>query len=175
MKHPSILISIATIVMLAAATGATGAADTYGSFDDTYGDDYQSGDLARLTSADNGVTIVRGHADDGVAPDEGVANSPVFAGDLLRTAVDQRVELQLADGSLVRLDHPPLQDAVRVGQPGVRRCVARILLDSALEVLECLAHLLLGHLIPVIPSLEVELVGLCVHGRFFSQARPYLW
>ena len=104
MKRHTLRISILAIAVILAASGPTGAADTYGSFDETYGDDYQSGDLARLTSAESGVTIVRGHADDGGTPDEGTANTPVFAGDTLKTAVDQRVELQLADGSLVRLD-----------------------------------------------------------------------
>jgi len=98
-------LGIAAAVLATAPLPATTTSDgTYGTYDETYGDEYQSGDFARLTWVENGVTIVRGHGDPTGGVDEGSLNTPVFAGDVLRTAPDQRIEIQLAGGSLLRLD-----------------------------------------------------------------------
>jgi hypothetical protein len=70
-----------------------------------YGDDYQTGDFGRVRFQENGVTILRSSAEDRESAEEaGSINSPLFPGDAIRTGSDQRIELQLASGSLVRVD-----------------------------------------------------------------------
>lgn len=71
---------------------------------DGYGDGYQSGAYGRVRSADAGATIVRADADS-AEPVSATVNAPLFPGDMLRTDRDQRVEVQLAGGSTVRIDH----------------------------------------------------------------------
>lgn len=72
---------------------------------DSYGDDYGTGRFGRLRYLDRGVTIERAPGPEGrPGEEEGRANAPIFPGDTLRTERDQRVEVQLADGSLLRLD-----------------------------------------------------------------------
>ena len=70
---------------------------------DAYGDGYQQGNYGRIRSADNGASIARadGQTDNG---DRAGVNAPIFPGDRLRTDGSQRIEVQLANGTLVRLD-----------------------------------------------------------------------
>ncbi len=68
-----------------------------------YGDGYQSGAYGRVRSADGGATIVRADAERG-EPDAAGVNAPLFPGDTVRTNGSQRVEIQLAGGTIVRID-----------------------------------------------------------------------
>jgi hypothetical protein len=69
------------------------------------GDDYTSGDYGRVTDVENGATIRRGYDDPTLAATaEATPNAPVFPGDALVTDADQRVEVQLASGTMVRID-----------------------------------------------------------------------
>jgi len=70
---------------------------------DGYGDGYQSGAYGRIRSADGGATIIRADGENDES-DRASVNSPLFPGDVLRTDDDQRVEVQLAGGSMVRID-----------------------------------------------------------------------
>jgi hypothetical protein len=70
---------------------------------EAYGDGYQSGAYGRVRSADRGGTIVRADGEQG-EPDRATVNAPLFPGDTLRTDQDQRVEVQLAGGTTVRID-----------------------------------------------------------------------
>lgn len=72
---------------------------------DSYGDDYATGRFGRLRYLERGVTVERAPDTEGRSgEEEGQINAPIFPGDALRTGRDQRVEVQLADGSLLRLD-----------------------------------------------------------------------
>ena len=68
-----------------------------------YGDGYQSGAYGRVRSADGGATILRADAESGESDSAGV-NAPLFPGDTVRTNGSQRVEIQLAGGTIVRID-----------------------------------------------------------------------
>ncbi len=68
-----------------------------------YGDGYQSGAYGRVRSADGGATIIRADAES-AEPDAASVNAPLFPGDTVRTNGSQRVEIQLAGGTIVRLD-----------------------------------------------------------------------
>jgi len=68
-----------------------------------YGDGYQSGAYGRIRSADGGATILRADAERD-EPDAAGVNAPLFPGDTLRTNGSQRVEIQLAGGTIVRVD-----------------------------------------------------------------------
>jgi hypothetical protein len=68
-----------------------------------YGDGYTSGAYGRVRSADAGATIIRADAERG-GSDTASVNTPLFPGDTLRTDGTQRVEVQLAGGSTVRID-----------------------------------------------------------------------
>jgi hypothetical protein len=70
-----------------------------------FDDEYESGDFGRVTYQENGVTIHRAFADPGLPPiSEAGVNSPVYPGDALLTGPDQRVEVQVASGSLIRVN-----------------------------------------------------------------------
>ncbi len=56
----------------------------------------------RIRHVENGVTLVR--SSDNLT-EEGTVNAPIFPGDTLSTERNQRVEVQLADYSFVRLDY----------------------------------------------------------------------
>jgi hypothetical protein len=94
-------------LMIAASLGIALAAEvpSYAQANDpdAYGDGYQQGNYGRIRSADNGASIARadGQTDNG---DRAGVNAPIFPGDRLRTDGSQRVEVQLANGTLVRLD-----------------------------------------------------------------------
>jgi hypothetical protein len=96
MKYRTIL-NLAILVLLPALPAAAEVPSI-----GAYGDDYASGDYGRILHEENGVSILRGH-DDG-ARDTGTVNAPIFPGDTLQTDADQRVEVQLFGGTLVRLD-----------------------------------------------------------------------
>jgi len=70
---------------------------------DAYGDDYQTGNFGRVRYQENDPTILRANED---AKDDNVAtvNTPIFPGDTIRTGPAGRAEIQLAGGTLVRVD-----------------------------------------------------------------------
>jgi hypothetical protein len=69
------------------------------------GDDYADGDFGRLSHQENGVTIRRASTESDPSLERVAGlNAPIFPGDGLMTAFDQRAEVQLAGGSLVRVD-----------------------------------------------------------------------
>jgi hypothetical protein len=88
---------------LALALGASAPARAQAADPDGYGDGYQQGDFGRIRASENGASILR--VDGQVDGDERAGvNAPIFPGDTVRTGGDQRVEIQLADGTIVRLD-----------------------------------------------------------------------
>jgi hypothetical protein len=75
--------------------------------EDPYGlvDDYGAGDYGRIVHHDNGLRIERAFVDPGMpAGEQAGINTPVFPGDTVITEADQRVEIQLAAGSVIRAD-----------------------------------------------------------------------
>ncbi len=64
-------------------------------------DPYRSGDYGRIRFQINGVTVNRAEPGQPGAAD---LNSPIFPGDTLITAYDQRVEVELAGGTILRVD-----------------------------------------------------------------------
>jgi hypothetical protein len=100
----NVLRTMTTTAAMTVALGLFGAALAQATDDDGYGDGYQSGAYGRVRSADAGGTIVRADAES-VESDKASVNAPLFPGDVLRTDGDQRVEVQLAGGSTVRIDH----------------------------------------------------------------------
>ena len=64
-------LGIALLIGVVGSTALAKTTETYGSYDETYGDDYQTGDIARITYVENGVTIERGHQDPSGASGEG--------------------------------------------------------------------------------------------------------
>ena len=98
--------------------------------DEAYEDEYSSGNFGRVRYQENGVTILRAPSAD--APefeDSATVNAPIFPGDIVRTGSDQRAEIQLAGGTVVRVDR-----AAEVGDcrrsscadPGAGRCRDRL-------------------------------------------------
>src|SRR5262245_14194330 len=71
--------------------------------DEGYGDGYQERNYGRIRYADGGASILRadGSKENG---DRSGLNAPIFPGDTVQTGSDQRVEIQLASGTLIRLD-----------------------------------------------------------------------
>ena len=70
-----------------------------------YGDDYAGGDYGRIRDAEQGVRIVRAqwNHESGVVDESGM-NAPIFPGDRMTTGSDQRVEVELAGGTLIWVD-----------------------------------------------------------------------
>jgi len=69
---------------------------------DAFGDDYQDGNFGRVRFEERGLTIVR--LTSGV--DAGATvNAPIFPGESTLTSLNQRAEIQLAAGTLVRIDY----------------------------------------------------------------------
>jgi hypothetical protein len=92
---------VATLLLLGSLPAARAQAED----PDAYGDDYREGDFGRIRFEENGVAIHRASSEDRDSAEEaGSTNSPLFPGDSLKTGSDQRVELQLATGTLVRVD-----------------------------------------------------------------------
>jgi len=87
--------------LLAGVVGGLALAGTTVSAQDADAVGYQDGNYGRVRYLDGGLTIVRA-ADDGDTRAE--LNSPVFPGDRLVTDYGQRTEIQLAAGTLVRVD-----------------------------------------------------------------------
>jgi hypothetical protein len=72
---------------------------------DPYGDGYGAGEFARARYEENGFTIVRAETTAMQEfPSSGRVNAPIFAGDSVFTDTGQRAEIQLAGGSVVRID-----------------------------------------------------------------------
>ncbi len=72
---------------------------------ENFTDEYKSGDYGRILSADQGGQIIHENPDPTEPPEEtATRNAPVFPGDRVVTSAHQRVEVELAGGSLVRLD-----------------------------------------------------------------------
>jgi len=95
--------ALAMILVLSWLTHAPASAQTEDPY--AFDDEYQSGDFGRVTYQENGVTIHRAFADPGLPPlSEAGVNSPIYPGDALLTTEDQRVEVQVASGSLIRVD-----------------------------------------------------------------------
>jgi len=93
------LITIAISLTLPALSATAWAVP-----EDPY-DAYQAGDYGRIRYEENGVSVVRG-TESGPGPAaEASVNAPVFPGDSIRTDFDQRTEIQLAGGTLVRVDN----------------------------------------------------------------------
>jgi hypothetical protein len=82
------------------------------------GDEYRQGDYGRVRDAESGLTIVRAEWDHerGVS-DQGTVNSPIFPGDSVSTATGQRVEVQLANGTLVWIDDRTELDFLALPDP----------------------------------------------------------
>ena len=93
------LLALACVLHAGAAIPVT-AQET-----EALGDDYVAGDFGRLLFQENGVTIRRAsvETDPSLERVSGL-NAPIFPGDGVITAFDQRAEIQLAGGSLVRID-----------------------------------------------------------------------
>ncbi|HKQ61457.1 MAG TPA: FecR family protein, partial [Candidatus Polarisedimenticolaceae bacterium] len=69
------------------------------------GDEYRSGDYGRVRVLERGGTLTHAASDDDAGGEEPArTNAPIFPGDALSTATRQRAEVQLAGGTLVRLD-----------------------------------------------------------------------
>jgi hypothetical protein len=109
--------------------------------DQAYGDDYRAGESARIRYEDNGVTILRGGQErpEGTG---GTLNAPVFASDTLETGRDQRVEVQLPGGSLVRLDRETSLTFLSIPSPyaGVRDATVLQLADGTIRISARLAE-----------------------------------
>jgi hypothetical protein len=68
-------------------------------------DGYQGGDYGRVRFQENNVTIVRAATGDLPESEElATLNSPIYPGDSISTYADQRAEVQLAGGTLIRVD-----------------------------------------------------------------------
>ena len=97
-----LFLAIASLAPLAAQSGN----DTY-RYDDKKGDDagYADGAYGRIQFADNGLTVRRSVlTDNGDSGSDVGPNTPIYPGDTLLTGHDQRGEVELGDGSLVRFD-----------------------------------------------------------------------
>jgi hypothetical protein len=94
-----------SMLSLVAASALLAAPPARSQADEAYGDDYGSGDYARVMYLDNGLTVRRAVSDPSAPLEEQVGvNAPIFPGDTLLTGVDERVEVQLSGGTLVRVD-----------------------------------------------------------------------
>jgi len=72
---------------------------------DALRDGYDEGDFGRVRFLEGGAAIRRGSPEnEAEAGDTALVNTPVFPGDAISTLGDQRAEIQLASGTLVRLD-----------------------------------------------------------------------
>ncbi len=70
-----------------------------------YADGYQNGDYGRVLYQEGSPILERAATDEGTsAQDRAARNTPVFPGDAIRTRGDERAEIELADGSRVRID-----------------------------------------------------------------------
>jgi hypothetical protein len=95
--------ALTTTAALALAIGLTPSVRAQASEPEGYADGYQSGTYGRIRFSDGGATIVRAEGQTDAGDRAGI-NAPIFPGDTLKTDGGQRVEVQLANGTLVRLD-----------------------------------------------------------------------
>ncbi len=94
-----VLLTAACVLHAGAVTPLT-AQET-----EALGDDYVAGDFGRLLYQENGVTVRRASTESDPSLERVAGlNAPIFPGDGVITASDQRAEIQLAGGSLVRID-----------------------------------------------------------------------
>ncbi len=99
-KRPSMPIVLGALLFLATSMAPVRAQDA-----DAYGDDYRGGDYGRVRYQENGAAITRAELDPAQAGlEQADVNAPIFPGDTILTSHDQRVEVQLADGAIVRVD-----------------------------------------------------------------------
>jgi hypothetical protein len=110
----SISASVLALACVLSLPAAAQADDPEG-----YGDGYQSGNYGRVRDARNGATVRRANAE-GAEPDQAGVNTPVFPGDSLGTDGNQRVEVQLAGGTIVRLDRDSNVLFQSLPDPGAR-------------------------------------------------------
>ena len=105
-------------VPLLLAVGGANLAQTPQGEPTEVGDEYRQGDYGRVRDAESGLTIVRAEWDHkrGVS-DQGAVNSPIFPGDAVSTATGQRVEVQLAGGTLVWVDDRTELDFLALPDP----------------------------------------------------------
>ena len=64
------------------------------------------------------------------------------------------------------------QDSVAVREPGIGQRILRIELNRLLEALDGQAQSGRRSLVPIMPSLEIQLVGLGVFGRIARRPEP---
>ena len=99
-RHVRNWLILAATVLIAAVAPPVAAQE-----DPALGDDYAGGDFGRLIYQENGVTVRRSSVESSPSVEQVAGlNAPIFPGDGLSTAFDQRAEIQLAGGSLVRVD-----------------------------------------------------------------------
>ncbi len=100
MRTPTVILAILAGLFLP-LSGALAQTDD----PNAYGDDYRAGNFGRIRFQENGSTILRAQPERDVPRENaGGTNAAIFPGDSLTTARDQRVEVQLANGTVVRLD-----------------------------------------------------------------------
>jgi hypothetical protein len=107
------------LTLLVALAGVVPAALGQAADPEAYGDGYQTGDYARIRYQEGGATILR--ADTGDYVDRQTAsslNAPVFPGDTVTTRISERVEVQLPNGMLVRLDRDTRMTFLSMSRPG---------------------------------------------------------
>src|SRR5262245_42576100 len=95
-RTPRLLRVVALVLM--SVWGLAGLASAQ---DDSTNDD--PGTYGRVRVAENGLSIQRANDEDD-AGGRAQRNSPVYPGDTVRTDPGQRVEIELAGGTVVRLD-----------------------------------------------------------------------
>jgi len=90
-------------IVIAASLGGGALAQTDGAAN--VGDGYDAGDFGRVRTLDPAATLIRSDAGEQAGETlQADINSPIFAGDTLFTKPGDRAEVQLASGTLVRLD-----------------------------------------------------------------------
>ena len=115
MKTAARILAAAMTLALGVAAPAMAQTDDL----DAYADDYQAGNFGRVRFAEGGITILRadGQTDSG---DRAGVNAPIFPGDALRTDSGGRAEVQLANGTLLRLDRDSEVVFQSLPEPGAK-------------------------------------------------------
>ena len=115
MKQVAFALALATTLLATPSLPRAQAEEA-----DAFRNDYQEGDFGRVRFQENGATLVRSQADAGGRPADAGAtvNAPVFPGDTVRTSRDQRVEIQLAAGTIVRQDSDTEMSYQSLPRPG---------------------------------------------------------
>src|SRR5215470_7821593 len=99
MRTATRMLAAALTLILGVAVPAVAQSDD----PQAYSDNYLNGNYGRIRFEEGGASIVRadGNTDNG---ERAGVNAPIFPGDSLRTDGSGRAEVQLADGTLLRLD-----------------------------------------------------------------------